>query len=247
MSSDPGFNELSELCTATGDQRSLAIGMTGLVIAKNMNAHYREAADLGTELVRLLDDIGDPILFVALSFAATVAKNETAEMTEVLRLAQRVIDLADGDLTKGNLLVGSPVSSALAARAQARWCLGVPGWREDVQQAIAWSRGMDATTLSGSVWYTYMFAIPHGVRLTDDVVLRDSADALAVAEQSGDDLALDLAQTARGVILVHPSPQTIRLASTYSRRQGNVRSANDSPCRRCNSQHPCRKRAIAIG
>ena len=29
MSSDPGFNELSELCAATGDQRSLAIGMTG--------------------------------------------------------------------------------------------------------------------------------------------------------------------------------------------------------------------------
>jgi adenylate cyclase len=79
----------------------------------------------------------------------------------------------------------------------------VPGWREDVQQAIAWSRAMDATTLSGSVWYTYMFAIPNGVLLTDEVVLRDSAEALAVAEQSGDDLALDLAQTARGVILVH--------------------------------------------
>jgi adenylate cyclase len=203
MSSDPGFNELSELCTATGDQQSLAIGMTGLVIAKNMNAHYREAADLGTELVRLLDAIGDPILTVALSFAAMVAKNETAEMAEVLRLTQRVIDLADGDLTKGNLLVGSPLASATAARAYARWCLGVPGWREDVQQAIAWSRGMDATTLSGSVWYTYLFAIPYGVLVSDDVVLRDSAEALAIAEQSGDDLALDLAQTARGVILLH--------------------------------------------
>ena len=168
-----------------------------------MNAHYREAADLGTELVRLLDDIGDPILIVALSFAAMVAKNETAEMAEVLRLTQRVIDLADGDLTKGNLLVGSPLASATAARAHARWCLGMPGWREDVQQAIAWSRGMDATTLSGSVWYTYLFAIPYGVLVSDDVVLRDSADALAVAEQSGDDLAFDLARAARGVILVH--------------------------------------------
>jgi adenylate cyclase len=203
MSSDPGFNELSELCTATRDQRSLAIGMTGLVIAKNMNAHYREAADLGTELVRLLDDIGDPILTVALSFAAIVAKNETAEMAEMLRLADRVIELADGDLTKGNLLVGSPLASAFAARANARWCLGMPGWRADVQQAIAWSRGMDATTLSGTVWYTYLFAIPYGVLVSNDVVLRHSAEALAVAEQSGDDLALDLAQTARGVILLH--------------------------------------------
>jgi adenylate cyclase len=203
MSSDPGFSELSELCTATGDQRSLAVGMTGLVIAKNMNAHYREASDLGSELTRLLDAIGDPTLVVALSFAAIVAKNETAETAEMLRLAQRVIDLAEDDLTKGNLLVGSPLASALAARANARWCLGAPGWREDVQQAIAWSRGMDATTLSGTVWYTYLFAIPNGVLISDDAALGDSAEALAFAEQSGDDLALDLAQTARGLILVH--------------------------------------------
>jgi adenylate cyclase len=203
MSSDPGFNELSELCSATGDRRSLAIGMTGLVIAKNMNAHYREAADLGTKLIRLLDDIGDPTLVVALSFAAMVAKNETAEMVEVLRLSQRVVDLADGDLAKGNLIVGSPLASAIAARGHARWCLGMPGWREDFQQAIGLSRGLDATTLSGAIWYTYLFAIPHGVLVADEAVLRDSAEALAVAEQSGDDLALDLAQTARGVILVH--------------------------------------------
>jgi adenylate cyclase len=203
MSGDPGFNELSELCAATGDQRSLAFGMAGLLIAKNMNAHYREAADISAELVRLLDDIDDPLLTVALSFAAIVAFNETAEMAEVLRLADRVIELADGDLTKGNLLVGSPLASATAARAHARWCLGMPGWREDVEQAIAWSRGMDATTMSGSVWYTYLFAIPYGVFVSDDVVLRDTAEALEVAEQSGDDLALDLAQTARGVILVH--------------------------------------------
>ena len=203
MSSDPGFNELRELCTATGDQRSLAIGMTGLVIAENMNAHYREASDLSTELIRLLDDIDDPILLVALSFAAMVAKNETVEIVEMLRLAQRVIDLADGDLTKGNLIVGSPLASALAARGHARWCLGMPSWREDFEQAITLSRGLDATTLSGSIWYTYLFAIPNGVLVSDEAVLRDSAQALSVAEQSGDDLALDLAQTARGVILVH--------------------------------------------
>ena len=203
MSSDPGFNELRELCTAAGDQRSLAIGTTGLVIAENMNARYREASDVANELVRLLDDIGDPILIVALSFAAMVAKNETAEMAEVLRLTQRVIDLADGDLTKGNLLVGSPLASATAARAHVRWCLGIPGWREDIKMAMSMSRGLDATTLSGTVWYTYLFAIPDGVLVSDDAALSDSAEALAIAEQSGDDLALDLARTAMGVILVH--------------------------------------------
>jgi adenylate cyclase len=34
---------------------------------------------------------------VALSHAALTAKYETGEMAEVLRLAQRTIDLADGD------------------------------------------------------------------------------------------------------------------------------------------------------
>ena len=31
-------------------------------------------------------------------------------MVETLRLAQRIIDLADGDPTKGNLIVGSPLA-----------------------------------------------------------------------------------------------------------------------------------------
>jgi adenylate cyclase len=41
------------------------------------------------------------------------------------------------------------------------------------------------------------------VSLPDATALRDTADALAVVEQSGDDFALDIARTARGVTLVH--------------------------------------------
>ena len=40
---DPGFDELRQLCVAAGDQRSLAIRMTGLVMARYLNAHRREA------------------------------------------------------------------------------------------------------------------------------------------------------------------------------------------------------------
>jgi adenylate cyclase len=39
--------------------------------------------------------------------------------------------------------------------------------------------------------------------IPDDAALRDSADTLTVAEQSGDDLALNMARTIRGVVLVH--------------------------------------------
>ena len=40
--------------------------------------------------------------------------------------------------------------------------------------------------------YKYI-AIAHGVNLPDDTALRDTADALAIAEQSGDPVALGCA------------------------------------------------------
>jgi adenylate cyclase len=52
------------------------------------------------------------------------------------------------------------------------------------------------------VWFTYVTAIAYGVLLPDATALRDTAETLALAEQSGDDFALDMARTARGVTLV---------------------------------------------
>jgi adenylate cyclase len=142
-------------------------------------------------------------LTVALCIFAIAAKHETAEMAEVLRLAQRVIDLADGDQTMGDLIIGSPLAIAIAERGAARWCLGIPGWKDDFHQAVAMARAADPTTLAGVMWFTYVIAIPYGALLPDATTLRDTADTLALAEQSVDDLALDIARTARGVILVH--------------------------------------------
>jgi len=200
---ETGFEELRELCAAAGDQRSLAIGMSGLVVSQNMKAQRREASRLATELVGLVESIGDPTLTIALLHTAMVAKYETAEMAEVLRLAQRVIDLAGGDLTKGSLMIGSPFTFAIAMRGLARWCLGIGGWKGDFQQAIATAgASLDVTMLAGAMWFAYVIAIPYGVLLPDAAALRDTAEMLAIAEQSGDDLALDLARTMRGVTLV---------------------------------------------
>jgi adenylate cyclase len=171
-------------------------------MAHYTKAHRREASRLATEHVRLVESIGDPTLTVALSVAAMPAKRETAEMAELLRLGQRVIDLADGDATKGDLLFGSPLAYAIAIRGTARWCLGIAGWKDDLHQAIAMARAVDAITLAGVMWQ-YVEAIPYGVLLPDATALRDTADALAIAEQSGDDIALDIARTAHGVTLVH--------------------------------------------
>jgi adenylate cyclase len=201
---DTGFDELRELCTtAAGDQVSLAIGMTGQVVAQLLNAHRREASRLATEHTALLESIGDPTLRVGLSFAAFAAKHETGEMAEVLRLAQRVIDLADGDPTLGNLILGSPLAFAIAFRGAARCCLGIPGWKDDFARAVAMARAVDPISLAGVIYYTYPLAIPNAALLPDATALRDTADALAIAERSGDELALNTTRFARGITLAH--------------------------------------------
>jgi adenylate cyclase len=199
---DTGFDELRDLCAAAGDQVSLAIGMTGQVMAHFVNARRREASRLASEHIALLGSIGDPTLTVGLSFAALVAKHETAETAEVLRLAQRVIDLAGGDSTTGNLIVGSPLAVAIALRGAARWCLGIPGWKDDFHRAVAMAR-VDPITLAGVMYYIYPLAIPGGALLPDATALRDTANALELTERSGDELALHVARFARGITLVH--------------------------------------------
>jgi adenylate cyclase len=200
---DTGFEELRDLCTAAGDQRSLAIGMAGQLMAHYMNARRREASRLASEHSALLETIGDPTLTVALSFAALAAKLETGEMAEVLRVAQRVIDLANGDPTAGNLILGSPLAFAIAWRGMARWCLGIPGWKHDFAQAVAMARAADPISLAGVIYYTYPLAILNGALLPDATAVRQTADALAIAERSGDEIALHVTRFARGITLAH--------------------------------------------
>jgi adenylate cyclase len=202
---ETGFDELRDLCIAVGDQRSLAIGMAGLVIAHTMRANRRESSRLADELVRLLESIGDPTLTVALLGMALIAKHETAEMAELLALAQRLIDLADGDAAKGNLITDSPLSIATALRGIARCCLGAEGWRDDLQNAMAMAPSFEATTFVGVIYWVYSITISNGVLIADGTALRDTAEALAIAGKSGDDLALDLARAVRGVALAHQS------------------------------------------
>ena len=78
----------------------------------------------------LIESIGDPTLTVGLSAAPINAKIESAEYSDVLQWSQRVIDLADGDPSKGNFIIGCPLALALTTRGVARYCLGRPGWRD---------------------------------------------------------------------------------------------------------------------
>ena len=197
------FDELRELCAAAGDKASLAIGMAGLVTDHAFQGRVREASQLASEAWTLAESIGDPSLTVGLSFPLIYAKIHNAKWTDVLRWSQRVIDLADGDPSKGNFIFGSPLALAFASRAMARWCLGRPGWRDDQQHALAMARSADPLSYAMVVTYVYFPGIPCGALRADDSAMREIEDALRIAERSGDDHPMWIARMTLGVALVH--------------------------------------------
>ena len=197
------FHELRQLCTAAGDKASLAIAMAGLVIDHAFQDRMGEASQLASEAMALIESIGDATLTVGLSWPAIYAKMESGEWPDVLSWSQRVIDLADGDPSKGNIIFGSPLAIAFATRAFARYQLDRPGWADDVRHGLAMARGADPMSYVTVVTYVYFPGIPFGVLTPDDRAVGEIEDALRIAERSGDDLALAFARVTLGLALVH--------------------------------------------
>ena len=83
------FDELRKLCTAAGDKASLAIAMAGLVMDHSYQSRLRDASQLASEAMDLIDSIGDPTLTVGLSIALLYAKGESSEWCEALRWLHR--------------------------------------------------------------------------------------------------------------------------------------------------------------
>jgi adenylate cyclase len=199
---DTGFDELRDLCTAADDKVSLAIGMTGFIMALTFHNRFREAAQAASEHSDLLESIGDPTLTVALLFAAIYAKCEAGEMIEALGLADRLIDLADGDPTKGNLIFGSPLSTAIAMRGHVKMCLGIQDWQDDAATSIAMAAPLDPTSYVFALLWKYVASIPFGALAPDATAMRETAEALRIAESSSDDFVLGMGRLSRGLALV---------------------------------------------
>lgn len=198
------FDELRELCDAAGDKVSLAIGMTGLATELVYSGRSRQGAQLVTEQMALLDSIGDPDLTMALAVIAFVNWGDAGEFGQILQWSQTVVDLAAGDPTKGaGYGVGSPLAHALACRCVARWWLGRPGWRKDLDDALAMAENRDPTTVGFVVAWTYGEAIPFGVLRADDCAVRAGEEALHIAQTAGNLHALGLAELALGGILLY--------------------------------------------
>ncbi len=200
---DTGFEELRDLCGAAEDTVSMAIGMAGQMTALVFHNRYREAARLASDCSRLIESIPNPALTLTLLTFASSPLWQAGRPAEGLRLAQRVIDLADGDPTKGALgPIGSPLAMAILMRGCCRYCLGIPSWKDDLDQAIAMARTVDPTSFIVPVVYKYRFTVHTGALLPDAAADRDTAEAMEMAEHSGDDFAVDGARVSRGLFLI---------------------------------------------
>ena len=204
------FEELRELCAAAGDKPSLAIAMAGQVMDHLHQARLHEASQLASEAMALIESLEDPNLTVGLSLASIYARAKSAEWPDALRWSQMVIDLADGDPSKGNFIIGSPLALALTTRATASYCLGLPGWRDDLRHGLAMARSTDPMSYATVVTYAYSAAIPPGMLRPDDRAMGEIEDALRIAEQSGDDVAVAISRMTLGIALVHRPTNTER-------------------------------------
>jgi adenylate cyclase len=116
-------------------------------------------------------------------------------------MADRVIDLADGDPRKGQLVIESPLSIAVMFRSVIRMCRGVSGWRHDVEQAAAMIRESVPLGEAPALYWKYAFAVLAGAVRADAAAVRETAEILERAEQRGDDLSLECARILHGLVL----------------------------------------------
>jgi class 3 adenylate cyclase len=198
---EAGLDELRELSTAASGKVSLAMAMAGHVMALALRGRHRESSALASELVGLIESIGDPTLTVALMCMAIVPKLMTGETGEVLRLASTVINLADGDALKGNLILESPLSVATMGRAIARLWRGESGWKQDFERGAAMGRDYAPVGYSVLLFWKYRLGIPSGALMADAGAVQESAGTVELAQRYGDDLALEAALFLRGLLL----------------------------------------------
>jgi hypothetical protein len=201
---DTGFDELRGLCRSVGDDVSLAIAMYGQVVGLSFEHRHREASVLASEQVKLLEESPNALRAVGFIHGAILAKLAAGEAGEAYRVAQWSIDMLGGDPVKGSTVIsGSPLAVSLLYRGLAGCSLGRPDWRDDIRSGIAIQRSVDAKglALATLISIAYAFGMLTGALLADDDAVRDTADAVRMAEERGEDVALEQARIAHGLVL----------------------------------------------
>ena len=225
------FEEMRELCGAAGDKASLAIATAGLGHDYLYQGRIPEASQLASEAWTLIESLDIAALTVGLSPLPIRAKATNSEWSDVLQWSQRVIELADGDPSAGNFIIGCPLGVAFATRGLARCSLGLPGWRDDQRHGLAIARSADPMSYTGAIAYVYFPGILSGMLRPTDSAMSEIEEAVRIAERSGDDVALAFAWLTLGVALVrrrtapeHDRAQDllIKVGDVYRSRGQNV-------------------------
>jgi adenylate cyclase len=195
--------ELRELCSATGDHESLAIGLTALALQQGFGGHQSEASRVAAEAMCLLESVADPTLSIGAASAAASIRLESGHAADVLRWSQNIVEPRSGDWSEHGTHPGSPlIALALIFRGMARWWLGLDGWREDVEGAGAMAARGGPITHSSVVSWKYFDCVPHGVLLADDAAVRELEGAVRFAEASGEDTLVGNLKTTFGRVLL---------------------------------------------
>jgi adenylate cyclase len=140
---------------------------------------------------------------VGLLYGAAQANWEAGEAVESQRLAQRTIDLADGDPVMGNFVIGSPLAWAITLKGASTMFLGRPGWRADIERGIAMARSFDATTRILAQVYKFAGAIGNDAIVPDAEDISLASESLEIALQSGDNTAVTYSYVNRATALLH--------------------------------------------
>jgi adenylate cyclase len=181
--------------------------MAGHLTTLTFNARHQEAAGMASEFATLVESIGDPAMTVGLFYAAAQAKWEAGAASESMRLAQRIIDIADGDPTMGSIVIRSPLANAIAVKGAAGMSLGRPGWRDDLEEGVVLARSVGAATRPFVQLYKYAAATQNGAVLPDAQDLAQAAETLEVAQRSANNTAVAYALLNRATTLIHTDPE----------------------------------------
>ena len=221
---DSGFDELRALTAAAGDKVSLAIGMMGWITGLNYHDRMNDAVELADEFVGLAESIGDPTLTVALLPAALHVNCQPGKAALNVQWADRLVELAHGDATMGNLILGSPLTLGLTFRGLARMYLGDSGFDEDLKAALVVGRDADTTCYAASMMFRAC-CLSVGTIGLDDYAIGDAEELVARAE-SGDDVGLASALCALGIPLIHRGGTDARLGVELMLRVREMSTTN---------------------
>ncbi len=200
---ESGFDELRQLCAAVGDDVSLAHGTAGMLMTLLFHNKFREAAAVASECARLIETNAEPASVFDLSGAASNGKLQAGQVVEGLRLAQLAIDASGNDQDTPSAILRVPAALAFAFRGMNRMCLGMTGFRDDLDEAVSIARAAaDTSNYASALFWKYGFPVLNGAVLPDEAVMEDTAEVLECAERAGDQYAADRARIIRGVNLI---------------------------------------------